>query len=199
VSFVHLPAPLVLASTSKYRLAQLRQVGLEPRCMAPAYAEEAVPGFDARALVLHHARQKALLVSALPEAAGCLVLGGDQAAVLDGDMLGKPGTETAAAAQLLRLAGRTHELVTAIALVAPDGTLRDHTDVTRLTVRDLAGSEAEAYVRRDQPLDCAGSYRIEAAGPWLFARIEGQDPSAIMGLPLLAVTRLLREAGATLL
>ena len=195
------PAPLVLASTSRWRLAQLARLGLKFACVKPAYAEEPVAGLDPRALVAHHARAKAMAVATLPRWTGAFVLGGDQGVVLDGpgtetELLGKPGTEDAAVVQLLRLAGRSHVLVTSIALVGPGAApVWEHTDVTSLTMRPLTAAEARAYVQRDLPLDCAGSYRIEAAGPWLFDAIAGEDPTAIEGLPLLAVCRLLRAAG----
>ncbi|MSP92240.1 MAG: Maf-like protein [Myxococcales bacterium] len=200
VQLAHGPAPLVLASTSRWRLAQLARLGLKFACVKPAYAELPVAGLAARALIAHHARAKAMAVATLPQWSRAFVLGGDQGVVLgdgaDAELLGKPGTEDAAVAQLLRLAGRRHDLVTSIALVGPGGgTAWEHTDVTTLTVRLLTEPEARAYVRRDQPLDCAGSYRIEAAGPWLFEAIVGEDPTAIEGLPLLAVCRLLRAAG----
>lgn len=197
MALLDLPAPLVLASTSKYRRAQLERLGLPFSCVAPPYAEEPVPGLDARQLVDHHARQKALAVQQLPAHASAWVLGADQGVVLDEPagavLLGKPGSFDAAVQQLLRLAGRDHELRTAVVLALPQGPLLERVVTVRMRVRTLTRAEAEAYVARDQPLDCAGSYRIEAAGPLVLEAASGDDPTAIEGLPLLAVAALLRE------
>lgn len=197
---LQLPAPLVLASTSRYRQAQLARFGLPFACVRPDYDEQPVEGLSARALVRHHAEQKALTVHGLPQHASHLVLGADQGAVLRDavtgrdKLLGKPGTVDAAVAQLLALAGRTHELWTAVCLVLPDGQRLVREVGVELEVRALTKEEALAYVELDQPLDCAGSYKIEAAGPWLFKRIQGDDPTAIEGLPMMAVGELLRRA-----
>ncbi len=190
----HLPAPLILASTSKYRIAQLRRLAVEFSCVAPDYAELPVPGLSARALVAHHALQKTLSVQRLfPDA---LVLGADQGVVLDDALIGKPGTTPAAVAQLLQLQGRTHVLLTVVVLAQPGRAAQSLVSSTEVTVRPLTQAQAQAYVDQDQPLDCAGSYKIEAAGPWLFERLVGEDPTAIEGLPLIAVAELLRAAGA---
>jgi septum formation protein len=108
--------------------------------------------------------------------------------------LGKPGTVDAAVAQLQELAGRTHELWTAVCLMLPDGRRLVREVGIELEVRALTREEALAYIELDQPLDCAGSYKIEAAGPWLFTRVRGDDPTAIEGLPMMAVGELLRQA-----
>lgn len=196
-----LPAPLVLASTSRYRQAQLARLGVDFTCIKPPYDELPVAGLGPQALVDHHALAKARSVAEQPAFAGCLVLAADQGVVLDGDLLGKPGTAEAAVAQLLRMAGRDHELRTAVALALPTeahdaGSLciLQRVVSVQVRVRPLTRAEAEAYVAHDQPLDCAGSYRIEAAGPWLFDSVRGDDPTAVEGLPLIAVAALLREA-----
>lgn len=194
MAVLNLPAPLVLASTSKYRRAQLARLGVTFECLAPDYEERPVADLTPRQLVVHHARQKALAArQARPDA---WVLGADQGAILADRLLGKPGTVEAAVAQLLDLAGRTHSLVTAVALALPDGRVLERVTTVELAVRALTEAEARAYVEQDQPLDCAGSYKIEAAGPWLFDHALGDDPTAIEGLPLIAVAALLREAGA---
>jgi septum formation protein len=195
-----LPAPLLLASTSKYRKAQLARLGLPFACVAPPYDEQPVAGLDAASLVIHHARQKAAAVASLPDASGAWVLAADQGVVLgegsDAVLLGKPHTAERAVEQLLLLAGRWHGLHTHVVLHLPDGRQFEHTEVVRMQVRALTRGEAEAYVALDQPLDCAGSYKIEAGGPWVLQACEGRDPTAIEGLPLLAVTALLRAAVA---
>lgn len=195
---IALPGPLLLASTSKYRKAQLARLGLPFACVAPPYDEQPVADLDAASLVVHHARQKADTAAAMPEAVGAWVLAGDQGVVLgegsDAVLLGKPHTAERAVAQLLTLAGRWHALHTHVVLRLPDGRRFEHTEVVRMHVRPLSRAEAEAYVALDQPLDCAGSYKIEAGGPWILQACEGRDPTAIEGLPLLAVTALLRQA-----
>ncbi len=195
---IHLPFPLVLASTSRYRQAQLARLGLPFTAVKPPYDELPVAGLDATQLIVHHAREKAKAARLLPNGTESLILAADQGVVLDRELLGKPGTEPAAVAQLLRLAGREHALVTAVVLGLPDGRLLERLVPVTLRLRPLSEAEAQAYVAQDQPLDCAGSYRIEAAGPSLLEWARGDDPTAIEGLPMIAVAALLREA-ATLL
>lgn len=186
---------LVLASTSRYRRELLDRLAL-PYVAVSHRADESAPGPagetpDERAIRL--AREKADSVAAAHP--GAFILGSDQVVDLDGEVLGKPGTAEAAVAQLLRLAGRTHRLLTAVALRAPDGATSTALDVHRMTMRPLDEPALRRVVERDQPLDCAGSYRIEAGGIALFERIEGEDFTAIVGLPLLTVVRLLAKAG----
>ncbi len=190
-----LPAPLVLASTSKYRQAQLHRLGVAFTAFAPPYEEVPVAGLDARQLIAFHAVAKANAVRAVYPDKSAWILAADQGVVLDGEpLLGKPHTVENAVAQLLLLAGKTHELRTHVVLDVPGAQLQA-TSVAQVRVRPLTRGEAEAYVVRDQPLDCAGSYKIECAGPWLFDAIITDDPTAIEGLPLIAVARLLRTAG----
>ncbi|MBL8728853.1 MAG: septum formation protein Maf [Planctomycetes bacterium] len=187
-------ADLVLASTSPYRRELLARLRLAFTCAPPGVDEGAVKrsGREPAAVVAELARQKATAVAArFPDA---IVIGGDQCACLDGAVLDKPGTVAAAIAQLQRLSGRSHELHTAVAIVHPAG-LVAWTDVTRLTMRPLSDAEIERYVTAERPLDCAGSYKIEALGIALFERIESADQSAIQGLPLLRLAAELRALG----
>ncbi len=184
---------LVLASTSRYRAAVLARLGRPFVQAAPDCDEDAAARLETvpSRLVWSLAREKAWSVAArFPDA---LVLGGDQLAVLGDEVLGKPGTPERAQAQLERLSGQTHRLLTAVALVDP-GAARTLValDVHHLRMRRLSRAEIEAYVARDLPLDCAGSYRVEGAGPQLFECVRGDDPSAIEGLPLGRVAHLLR-------
>ncbi len=192
-----LPAPLVLASTSKYRQAQLQRLGVAFTAFAPPYAEDAVAGLDPRQLIDHHARQKALATRLAHPDKSAWILAADQGVVLQDNagarLLGKPHTAENAVQQLLEMAGKTHELRTHVVLDVP-GHQWEETSVAQVRVRPLKRAEAEAYVARDKPLDCAGSYKIECAGPWLFDAIQTDDPTAIEGLPLIAVARLLRMA-----
>lgn len=186
--------PLVLASTSPYRRALLERLRLPFEAVAPGVDEDAVKqrGGDPRAVVEELARQKAHAVQARrPDA---IVIGSDQAGVLDGRVLDKPGTEANARAQLAALRGKRHQLVTAVAIAHPGGTL-GFTDVTTLSMRALSEAEIARYVAAERPLDCAGSYKIEALGVSLFDRVESDDHSAIVGLPLLRLSQELRALG----
>ena len=192
------PLPrLVLASTSPYRRDLLTRLGLPFTARAPGCDEESLKaslggGTPPDRLAAALARAKAeSLAEAEP---GALVIGADQVAALDGEILGKPGSAEQAAQQLARLAGRAHVLVTAVAL-ALDGKVREHVDVTRLFMRPLSRAQIERYVAADAPIDCAGSYRIEARGITLFERIESADHDAIVGLPLIALTSMLGAMG----
>jgi len=192
---------LVLASTSAARRALLERLELPFVAEAPDFDEAAhADRFDAMtdaeyALML--ARGKAgSLAARHPER---WILAADQVAVLPGPprrRLDKPGREDVAIEHLVALSGRTHHLTTGVVLLHPaSGQRHEAVDEQRLTLRAYDRTEAEAYVRRHRPLECAGSYRIEDAGIKLFERIEGQDYTGIMGLPLIAVARLLRAVG----
>jgi septum formation protein len=195
------PERLILGSTSAARRALLGRLELPFEVASPPYDErEHQEQFDSLTdaeFALTMARGKAQ--SLAERFGGCWILAADQVAVLPGPprrRLDKPGREDVAVEHLMALAGRTHHLTTGVVLLHPArGERREAIDQQRLTLRDFSRAEASQYVRRHQPLECAGSYRIEDAGIKLFERIEGQDYTGIMGLPLLAVGRLLREVG----
>lgn len=189
---------LVLASTSRYRRELLARLGVDFEALAPDFDEDAeAPHFAAdapEAFALRLARGKAR--SLIGARSTAWILGADQIAVIDGELLHKPGTEAAAIDQLMRLRGRTHQLITGVALVdAATGAIEEVVDHQRLTMRRFSRAEAAAYIQSARPLDCVGAYRIEDAGIRLFAAIEGVDFTGIIGLPLLAVGRLLRSRG----
>jgi septum formation protein len=186
---------LVLASSSVYRRELIGRLGVDCTVVAPSCDEEALKdrSLSPSELALHLAREKARSVAAQwPEAH---VLGSDQLVEIAGEILGKPGSSERALAQLTRLSGRAHRLITAYALLCPDGSVVEHVDVHVLHMRSLMPEELARYVSADEPLDCAGSYKIEARGIALFERIEGADFTAIMGLPLVALTTALRGQG----
>lgn len=189
---------IVLASTSRYRRALLEQLRLPFEVAAPDYEERHDLPLTPEELVVELARGKARsLSSAWPDA---LILGSDQAAELDGEILGKPGTPERAVEQLMRLAGRTHRLLTAVALYdARAGTTATALTTHEMTMRPLSRVEAEAYVRSDDPVDCAGSYKVESLGIALFERMRGDDHTGIVGLPLTAVVSLLGAHGVSLM
>ena len=126
-----------------------------------------------------------------------IVIGSDQLVDLDRTVLGKPGSVPAAVDQLMSMSGKTHRLVTAVC-VACSGQNVEFTNVTTLTMRTLTRGEATRYVERDQPIDCAGSYRIESLGIALFERIDTTDFTSIMGLPLIQLSSVLRDLGVTI-
>ena len=190
-------ADLILASTSKYRRELLMRLRLPFETVAPGVDEVAVKaaGGPAREVVEELARRKAEAVRRLRPSD--VVIGSDQAAVLDGEVLDKPGTEANALAQLRSLRGRRHQLITAVAVAHPGGIER-FTDVTNLTMRRLTDEEITRYVRAEMPLDCAGSYKIEGLGVTLFEQIETRDHTAIVGLPLAQLSDTLRDLGFAL-
>lgn len=187
---------LILASTSPYRRKLLGRLGVSFRCVAPDVDEETEKrrSPDPTALAERLAAAKAGAVAT--RFPFHVVIGCDQVAAVGGAVLGKPGTMEQAAVQLDRLAGRTHELVTAVCVrrVADDVQLT-HTNRARLTMRTLSAAERDRYLELDRPTDCAGSYKIESAGIALFERVESDDFTAITGLPLMAVAKILRELG----
>lgn len=182
----------MLASTSPWRRELLGRLGVPFDVEAPGVDEDAWKRLDlsAEAMVSGLSAAKARAVAARNP--GAIVIGSDQCAVLGDDRLGKPGSRAAAVDQLRRLSGRTHTLVTGIHVVFGDtGVEHDEVVSTRLTMRTLGEEDLQRYVDLDDPVSCAGSYRIEAAGISLFSKIEGGDHTAIMGLPLLSLTRIL--------
>ncbi len=186
---------LVLASTSPYRKVLLDRLGLPFSQASPKCDEDAFPtqrSLGAAGLARLLATEKVnSLISQYPLDT---IIGGDQVVDLDGTILGKPTTIEAAIDQLIELSGRSHRLATAVA-VWDEGRLNTHVDITTLTMRTLELSAIRRYVEADQPLDCAGSYKLESRGISLFERIETADYTAIIGLPLMALTSMLRGVG----
>lgn len=186
---------LVLASTSPYRRQLLDRLGVTYTAAPHRCDERAVGAGSTDAAELVRILARAKVESLASDHRGAHVLGSDQVVAIDGEVLGKPGDAAGAMAQLRRLRGRTHRLLTAVALRRPDGSVREALDEHRMTMRALEDAEIDRYVRAERPFDCAGSYKIEGLGIALFESIEGRDFTAIVGMPLLTVARLLREAG----
>ncbi|MCR9248333.1 MAG: Maf family protein [bacterium] len=196
---------LVLASTSPYRRALLERLGLPFEAIAPDVDEAAAKQrlSEPEQIAVTLAREKALAGHAAARAAApdasAFVIGSDQVATIDGEVLDKPGDKGRAIAQLERLQGREHRLLTAVAIAHDDpATTTGFLDVTRLCMRTLTTAEIERYVAADQPFDCAGSYKIERLGITLFAAIDCEDQTAIVGLPLLRLAAELRQLGFAL-
>lgn len=190
--------PIVLASTSRYRRELLARLGVAFEVAAPGLDETPLPGEAPRATALRLAEAKARTVAA--RCRDALVIGSDQVAECDGEPVGKPGTHERALVQLARLSGRTVVFHTGVALVnAATGRARVECVDVASTYRTLSAPAIERYLRREQPYDCAGSVRSEGLGIALFERIENDDPTALVGLPLIAVARMLREEGVDVL
>ena len=184
---------LVLASTSPYRRELLARLHLPFDTQRPEVDESAHPGEAPAALVARLALAKAAAVA--EREPGAWVIGSDQVAELDGAPLGKPGNREHAIAQLAAMSGRAVAFRTAVALTGPEGRQLTALDTTTVRFRTLAGDEITRYVEAEQPFDCAGSFKAEGLGIALFEAIESQDPTALIGLPLIATAALLREAG----
>lgn len=185
---------LILASGSLYRKKLLDRLGVDFEVHVPQLDESQLKQTerDPMELAQKLALAKATEISnQFPEA---LVIGSDQLVSFEGQILGKPGTEAAAIEQLLHLNGKSHELLTAVAVGR--GTQWTHwVEVTRMTLRQLHPEAIERYVKADQPLDCAGSYKIESRGIALFTSVVGADPTAIEGLPLMELADVLSDFG----
>jgi septum formation protein len=191
---------LILASSSAYRRELLSRLGLPFEAIAPDIDETPLPGETPEATALRLAREKAAAIAAVHP--GALVIGSDQVATLDGEQIGKPGDHARALAQLQKMRGRRVAFHTALCLW--DGRLGaeqarqapqlDHVQ-TFVTFRDLPDHELDAYLRIEQPYDCAGSAKNEGLGIALLERIDSTDPTALTGLPLIALTGMLRRAG----
>jgi septum formation protein len=192
---------LVLASTSRYRRELLERLRLPFDIARPEADETPLAGEAPAALAARLAEAKAAAVARL--APGAWVRGSDQVAELDGAPLGKPGGREAAIAQLAAMSGRTIAFHTGVCLVR-DGPAGNGAaplsaaDVTRVRFRRLERAEIARYVDAEQPFDCAGSFKSEGLGIALFDGIESDDPTALVGLPLIATARLLRQAGFAL-
>ena len=187
---------LILASTSRYRRELLARLRLAFDVAGPETDEAPLPGEAPAALARRLAAAKAAAVAR--SHGDAWVLGSDQVAELEGAALGKPGGREAALAQLGAMSGRRVAFRTAVCLAHADGRRLDALDTTVVRFRALAGDEIARYVDAEQPFDCAGSFKSEGLGTVLFESIESRDPTALVGLPLIATARLLREAGFAL-
>ena len=192
------PPRLILASSSAYRRELLGRLQLPFDVMVPDIDESALPGDSPEATALRLAREKARAVAA--RAPGSIVIGSDQVATLDGEQIGKPGNHANALAQLKKMRGRSVVFHTALcvwddrACVLTGGAMLENIQ-TVVTFRDLPDAELDAYLRIEQPYDCAGSAKNEGLGIAILERIDSTDPTALTGLPLIALSGMLRKAG----
>lgn len=190
--------PLILGSTSRYRRELLSRLRLPFEVASPEVDETPRSGEPPRDLALRLALAKARAVAMrFPQA---VVIGSDQVADLAGQALGKPGDHTRATAQLRSMRGRTVVFQTAVAVVCQQ-TGFEEVDIAAVEVRfrDLSDAEIEAYLQAEQPYDCAGSAKSEGLGIALLASIQNDDPTALVGLPLIRTCRMIRAAGIQVL
>jgi len=189
------PPRLILASSSAYRRELLARLHLPFEAIAPHIDETPQPDEAPQDTALRLAREKAAAVAR--QAPGALVIGSDQVATLDGLQIGKPGTHARALEQLQLMRGRRVVFHTALCLWDGRADAPDQVENVQVFVdfRDLPDAELDAYLRIEQPYDCAGSAKNEGLGIALIERIESNDPTALTGLPLIALTGMLRRAG----
>lgn len=188
---------LILASTSPYRKSLLGRLGVPFETISPEVDEHALPGETAGQLSLRLARAKALAV--FEKRPDSFVIGSDQVALLNGTLLGKPGTEEKALEQLMSMSDQEVFFETSVALASPGASLRSGTVRTAVKMRKLDEALCRAYIRREHPLNCAGSAKIESLGIALVERVSSDDPTALIGLPLIMVTDFLLKAGFKIL
>ena len=194
-----LPAPprLILGSGSKYRKELLSRLKIPFSVAVPDIDESPRPEETPEATALRLAREKAAAIAGRESEA--IVIGCDQVATMDGEQIGKPGSHDNALKQLQKMRGRRVVFHTALCLWdgrenPPGGTLQLENIQTFVTFRDLQDTELDAYLRIEQPYDCAGSAKNEGLGIAIIERIESNDPTALTGLPLIALTTMLRHA-----
>ncbi|MFY9995583.1 MAG: nucleoside triphosphate pyrophosphatase [Leclercia sp.] len=183
---------LLLASTSPYRRVLLEKLGLPFECAAPNVDESPRPGESPRHLVVRLAQEKAQSLAArYPDH---LIIGSDQVCVLNGEITGKPHTEENARQQLMKARGGIVTFYTGLALYnTATGHLQTECEPFDVHFRHLSEQEIEDYVRKERPLNCAGSFKSEGLGIALFDKLDGRDPNALVGLPLIALCQMLRR------
>lgn len=188
--------PIVLASTSPFRRELLSRLGLPFETASPEIDESRLPGESPLDMVRRLSVAKARAGAPAYQA---LVIGSDQVATVGDEALGKPGSHERAAAQLRRVSGRSVTFLTGLCLL---NTATDEAQVDvvpyRVHFRNLGDEQIERYLRHDLPYDCAGSFKSEGLGITLFERMEGEDPTALIGLPLIRLTDMLTRAGVRL-
>ncbi|MFN3713373.1 MAG: Maf family protein [Alcanivoracaceae bacterium] len=190
--------PLVLASSSPFRRELLTRLGLTFLCDSPDIDESRQPGEAPAQLVQRLALEKARAVASRHP--GTLIIGSDQVAVLaDGSVLGKPGSAEKAAEQLARASGSTVTFLTGLCLYnAASGNHQLCCEPFRVHFRELTAKAIASYIKKEQPFACAGSFKSEGLGITLFRRLEGDDPNALIGLPLIRLTDMLSGEGIAL-
>lgn len=189
---------IILASTSPYRQSLLRRLQIPFHCVSPQVKEDRQPGEQPEAMAARLALAKARDIAA--QNPDSWVIGSDQVAAIGDLVMGKPVTHSAATDQLLNSSGREVRFYTGVALLGNARSFeRIHVETFSVHFRTLSGTAIENYLQKEQPYDCAGSFKCEGLGIALFERMQGNDPSSLEGLPLIALTTLLGEAGINVL
>lgn len=184
--------PLILASSSRYRRQLLDKLQLPYIWHSPDIDETPQANESPEQLVKRLARQKALALR--DHFSENLIIGSDQVATLEGRILGKPGTHQKAVQQLLLMQGKSVNFITGLALLnSKSGNLQVISDIFSVTFRQLTAAEIDNYLLREQPYDCAGSFKCEGLGIGLFSSMNGSDPNSLIGLPLIQLTNLLQQ------
>ena len=185
---------LILASSSPYRRELLQRLGIPFEVVAPAVDETPAPGETPQALVERLAVAKAQTVA--NQYPNALVIGSDQVAFYDGKIVGKPLTHDRAVDQLRAASGKTVALYTGLSVInSASGHVQSEVIPFRVVLRSLSNTQIENYLRKEQPYHCAGSVKSEGLGIALLERMEGEDPSALIGLPLIRLVRMLENEG----
>jgi len=186
--------PLILASTSPYRKQLLERLGIAFTTASPAVDESRLSGEPPEAMVRRLSEAKARAVAA--QHPNALIIGSDQMAVCGEEVLGKPGSHENATAQLARLSGKRVTFLTGLCLHnSATGHMQLEVAPFHVVFRTLDASMIENYLKREHPYNCAGSFKSEGLGTALFERLEGDDPTALIGLPLIRLTRMLEKEG----
>lgn len=185
---------LVLASESVYRKQLLQRLRVPFACMAPHLDETAEPEELPHQLATRLAREKAQVIA--KQTQGAVIIGSDQVCACGADILGKPGNQQLAQQQLMACSGRAVMFFTAL-YVFDQRTEKAYNvmDTTEVVFRQLSTQEIQAYLRLDEPYDCAGSFKVEQLGVTLFNAVNSQDPTALIGLPLIQLGKILRRCG----
>ncbi|MNO53151.1 Maf-like protein YceF [compost metagenome] len=189
--------PLILASTSRYRKALLEKLGLPFQCASPEVDESPLAGESADTLVSRLAHAKASAIARQHDQG--LIIGSDQVCVCDGRILGKPGTVDNAVEQLMMAQGKSITFYTGLCVLdAANGQAEQLVEPFTVHFRSLDEAALRRYVAAELPLDCAGSFKCEGMGIMLFKGLEGRDPNALIGLPLIGLIELLAHHGLNL-
>ncbi|MCH2534439.1 MAG: Maf family protein [Bdellovibrionales bacterium] len=189
---------IILASSSEFRKQQLQQLGIHFNSIKPAIDEESLKNYDLPpcefTLKLGYEKAQSLTTNH-PDS---IIIGSDQVAYFNEQYLEKSKTHKEACDKLLKLQNNTHKLYTSLVVITPKQTY-EHVDVTELKMRPLSEQQISNYVQKDQSLNCAGGYKFEKSGQFLFEYINTKDPSSIIGLPMLKLTTILIENGVKIL
>ena len=192
-----LPEKLILASSSQYRKKLLQRLGLKFSSISPEIDETPQAGESAECLVRRLADEKAGHIGR--DYRDAIVIGSDQVAVFDGQVIGKPGSHDKAVEQLKAFSQQTVEFLTAVSVIhTRAGFSESYTDLTTVEFRSLGSGEIDRYLKIEKPYDCAGAFKAELLGIALFKRISSNDPTSLTGLPLIRTCEMLRKAGVLL-